>query len=90
MFFTTFVWNIFDSKKNWARYGRKIYIVRLEDVAATKFNEICSGREARQNRHISTRLSARENFIITNIVIHTKYPLFLSDFNETWISPDRF
>jgi len=22
--------------------------------------------------------------------LHVKYPLFMSDFNETWIYPDRF
>jgi len=43
-FSTAFVWNISHSKKNWAKYDKKMY----------------GG-------------------------IHVTYPLFLSDFNETWI-----
>jgi hypothetical protein len=46
---TTFVWNIFHSKNNWARYDKKM----------------CLG-------------------------YHVKYPLFLSDFNETCIFSKDF
>ena len=43
-FYTTFVWNISHSKKNWARCDQ-----------------------------------------IGNIGLHQKYPLFLSDFDKTWV-----
>jgi hypothetical protein len=49
IFSTTFVWNIFYSKKKWIRCDKKI----------------CIG-------------------------LHVKYPLFLPDFNETWILLTRF
>jgi len=46
--FSTFVWNIFHSRKNWERYDQK------------------------------------------HIGLHVKYPLLLSDFNETWIFSTYF
>ena len=49
IFSTTFVWNIFNSKKKWARKDKKMYIG-----------------------------------------LHVKYPLCLSDFNETWIFSTDF
>ena len=49
IFSTTFVWNIYHSKKKWVTYDQKMYIG-----------------------------------------VHVKYPLFLSDFNETWIFSKDF
>jgi len=50
-FCTTFVWNIFQLKKNWARYYG--------------WSNMCIG-------------------------LHVKYPLFLSDYNDTWIFATDF
>jgi hypothetical protein len=49
IFSATFAWNTPNSRKNWARYDKKMYIV-----------------------------------------LHIKYPLSLSDLNETWIFSTEF
>jgi hypothetical protein len=49
IFSTTFVCNVSNSKKKWARYDKKMYIG-----------------------------------------LHVKYPLFVSDFNETWVFSTDF
>jgi hypothetical protein len=83
VFSSTFVWNIFHSKKNWARYLHSSYSCLHSSTAVFTILQLSSQFYGclHNSTVVFTILQLSSQFYSC---LHGMYPMFLSGFDETW------